>query len=293
METFSHHSCPCWSSGFPLGSWPIPGVRELMAKPTGICSLLQEQGAVGTSSNSSPTGGSEARMCGWAWASSLLSALPAPRVDGKELPPKSWRNPNLSMVISSQCPLTPRTPGLPVGPEMAWWALSRAVGKPPGEGKFQGRGLGGGSWALWSCQALGPEGCWMASGLQGEWGGGEGLLRAGGLPGLLDPYSRGPDGGRWHGGRRGSEVSCTPYSQASSQGGEKRCPLEDSLAEPVTTSHFTGQQGQGPRLDLPSPPVHFIPSCHHSRCQAPEGTGTTVPGISPVTLGNALSSPQD
>ena len=25
-------------------------------------------------------------------------------------------------------------------------------------------------------------------------------------------------------------------------------PSEDSLAEPVTTSHFTGQQGQGPRL---------------------------------------------
>lgn len=25
-------------------------------------------------------------------------------------------------------------------------------------------------------------------------------------------------------------------------------PSEDSLAEPVPTSHFTGQQGQGPRL---------------------------------------------
>lgn len=45
----------------------------------------------------------------------------------RNCPPRAGGNPNLSMVISSQCPLTPRTPGLPVGPEMAWWALSRAV----------------------------------------------------------------------------------------------------------------------------------------------------------------------
>ena len=36
-------------------------------------------------------------------------------------------SPNPSMAISSQCPLTPRTPGQPAGPEMAWWALFRAV----------------------------------------------------------------------------------------------------------------------------------------------------------------------
>ena len=32
-------------------------------------------------------------------------------------------------------------------------------------------------------------------------------------------------------------------------------PSEDSLAEPVTTSHFTGQQGQGPRL---GPAPHLL-----------------------------------
>lgn len=34
-------------------------------------------------------------------------------------------------------------------------------------------------------------------------------------------------------------------------------PSEDSLAEPVPTSHFTGQQGQGPRMGL-----------YSCRCQA-------------------------
>lgn len=101
---------------------------------------------------------------------SLLSALPAPRVDGGTAP-KSWRNPSLSMVISSQCPLTPRTPVARLwAQEMAWWALSGAVENSPGKVSSRGRGLGGGP-GLWPCQALGPEGCWMYSGLQGEWGG--------------------------------------------------------------------------------------------------------------------------
>lgn len=49
-------------------------------------------------------------------------------------------------------------------------------------------------------------------------------------------------------------------------------PSEDSLAEPVPTSHFTGQQGQGLRMGLPPTPLptssHFTSSCPHSRCQA-------------------------
>lgn len=43
-------------------------------------------------------------------------------------------------------------------------------------------------------------------------------------------------------------------------------PSEDSLAEPVPTSHFTGQQGQGPRMGV-DPHLLFTPSCHNSSCQ--------------------------
>lgn len=32
-------------------------------------------------------------------------------------------------------------------------------------------------------------------------------------------------------------------------------PSEDSLAEPVPTAHFTGQQGQGPRMGLDPHPL--------------------------------------
>lgn len=44
-------------------------------------------------------------------------------------------------------------------------------------------------------------------------------------------------------------------------------PSEDSLAEPVPTSHFTGQQGQGPRMGLD---LHLLLTlfCHNSSCQA-------------------------
>lgn len=67
-------------------------------------------------------------------------------------------------------------------------------------------------------------------------------------------------------------------------------PSEDSLAEPVPTSHFTGQQGQGLRMGLPPPPYPLLPTlllpvpaagarlCVPSWCQAPGGhwsyTGT-------------------
>ena len=62
-------------------------------------------------------------------------------------------------------------------------------------------------------------------------------------------------------------------------------PSEDSLAEPVPTSHFTGQQGQGPSLgqgwDLPLTPcsLYFflspqqVPGPIASWCQASVGTG--------------------
>ena len=47
-------------------------------------------------------------------------------------------------------------------------------------------------------------------------------------------------------------------------------PSEDSLAEPVPTSHFTGQQGQGLRMGLPPPPYPLLPTSSRprSRCQA-------------------------
>ena len=44
------------------------------------------------------------------------------------------------------------------------------------------------------------------------------------------------------------------------------------------SDHLTLHRSAGSRAKAgtcPSPLAHFIPSCHHSRCQAPEGTGTT------------------
>lgn len=50
---------------------------------------------------------------------------------------------------------------------------------------------------------------------------------------------------------------------------------EDSLAEPVTTSHFTGQQGQGPRLGPAPHPLFtlFLPVT--TAGAKPQRTGTT------------------
>lgn len=163
-------------------------------------------------------------------APSLPCALPAPRVDGKELPPKSWREPKPEYGDFQPVSSDPKNPWPACGPRNGLVGPLQGYGKP---GKVSSWG---GGWvealALWPCQisdlegypSLGPEGCWMYFWFPRRMGRGEGFLRASRLPGLLDPYSRGPDGGHWHGGRRGSEVFCTPYSQASSQGGEKRCP---------------------------------------------------------------------
>lgn len=41
--------------------------------------------------------------------------------------PRAGGSPNPSIVTFSQCLQTPRTLGQPVDPEMAWWALFRAV----------------------------------------------------------------------------------------------------------------------------------------------------------------------
>ena len=163
-------------------------------------------------------------------APSLPCALPAPRVDGKELPPKSWREPKPEYGDFQPVSSDPKNPWPACGPRNGLVGPLQGCGKP---GKVSSWGRG---WvvalALWPCQvsdlegypSLGPEACWMYFWFPRRMGRGEGFLRASRLPGLLDPYSRGPDGGHWHGGRRGSEVFCTPYSQASSQGGEKRCP---------------------------------------------------------------------
>ena len=62
---------------------------------------------------------------------------------------------------------------------------------------------------------------------------------------LSDPYSRGPKGEVW--GGMDSEVFCSPQP-SSEPGRREEMPSEDSLADPVPTSHFTGQQGQGPRM---------------------------------------------
>lgn len=103
-------------------------------------------------------------MCGWAWAS-LTSA---PRVD-EELPPRAEREPKPEYGdFHGQCPLTPRTPGPPVGPEMAWWA-SPGLWKTSWEGKFQGGGWVG-ALALWPCPgSQKAAGC--ISGLKEKWGG--------------------------------------------------------------------------------------------------------------------------
>lgn len=80
----------------------------------------------------------------------------------------------------------------------------------------------------------------------------------------------------------GSEVSCSP--QLSSEPGRREeMPSEDSLAEPVPTSHFTGQQGQGPRMGVDSSPAVYSflslqqlpdPECHVG-AKHQVGTGAT------------------
>lgn len=75
-------------------------------------------------------------------------------------------------------------------------------------------------------------------------GRGEDLLRAGRLWALSDPYFRGPNDearrGVWGRGRMCSEVSYFPQP-SSEPGRREEMPSEVSLAEPVPTSHFTGQ----------------------------------------------------
>lgn len=51
-------------------------------------------------------------------------------------------------------------------------------------------------------------------------------------------------------GRNGLKGLLFPTQLSSEPGRREEMPSEDSLAEPVPTSHFTGQQGQGPRMGL-------------------------------------------
>uniref|UniRef100_A0A8C2NAW2 Nck-associated protein 5 C-terminal domain-containing protein n=1 Tax=Capra hircus TaxID=9925 RepID=A0A8C2NAW2_CAPHI len=104
------------------------------------------------------------------------------RVDGKELPPKSWREPKPEYGDFQPVSSDPKNPWPACGPRNGLVGPLQGCGKPPGK----------------------PS---------------------------IEP------------GRR------------------EEMPSEDSLAEPVTTSHFTGQQGQGPRLGPAPHPLFtlFLP----------------------------------
>lgn len=56
-------------------------------------------------------------------------------------------------------------------------------------------------------------------------------------------------------GRNGLRGLLFPTQLSSEPGRREEMPSEDSLAEPVPTAHFTGQEGQGPRMGLDPHPL--------------------------------------
>ena len=112
LDTFGsvpHLPCPCYSPGvFPWVSACSQRQKGLLGATTRDVS--PPPGAVGGTSLVHTS--SALLLLGWM---------------ARSCHPRAGGSPNLSMVASSQCPLTLRTLGQPVGPEMAWWALFRAV----------------------------------------------------------------------------------------------------------------------------------------------------------------------
>lgn len=73
---------------------------------------------------------------------SLLCALPNPRVDGKELPPKSWREAKPEYGDFQTVSSDPKNPWPACGPRNGLVGPLQGCGKPPG--KVSSWGWGGG-----------------------------------------------------------------------------------------------------------------------------------------------------
>lgn len=108
-------------------------------------------------------------------APSLPCALPAPRVDGKELPPKSWREPKPEYGDFQPVSSDPKNPWPACGPRNGLVGPLQGCGRPPGKVSSWG-----GGWvealALWSLTwratlPWGQKAAGCISGFQGEWGG--------------------------------------------------------------------------------------------------------------------------
>lgn len=97
-----------------------------MAAAAGAVSPIPGAGGGGGFTRPSTTGGSGVRV-GSPRPPFTFVLTAAVGWTARSCRPGAGGSPNPSMAISSQCPLTPRTPGQPVGLEMAWWGLFRAV----------------------------------------------------------------------------------------------------------------------------------------------------------------------
>lgn len=94
-------------------------------------------------------------MSGWTQASLTCVSTPAPRVDGKELPPKSWREPKPEYGDFQPVSSDPKNPWPACGPRNGLVGPLQGCGKPPGKVGSWDRGWVEGL-ALWSCQVSCP-----------------------------------------------------------------------------------------------------------------------------------------
>lgn len=126
-ETCPISPAPAVSLRFSLESLPVPSIRRgCWQQPPGLHPLSQGQRAVGISQDPPPPAGVRLEWMHPGLPSPSSTLLPVGWM-ARSCRPRTGGSPNPSMAISSQCPLTPRTPGQPVGLEMAWWGLFRAV----------------------------------------------------------------------------------------------------------------------------------------------------------------------
>lgn len=130
-----HLPWPCWSSGV------FPGVSA-----SSQCQERRYQEHVpvprgsGSSLDPAPLEGVRPERCGgWARAS-LTSFYTAFRVDGKELPPKSWREPKPEYGDFQPVASDPKNPWPACGPRNGLVGPLQGCGKPPGKVGSWGRG---------------------------------------------------------------------------------------------------------------------------------------------------------
>lgn len=130
---------------------------------------------------------------------SLISCTVAPRVDGKELPPKSWREPKPEYGDFQPVSSDPKNPWPACGPRNGLVGPLQSCGKP-GKVRSWDKGWVEG-WSLGPVRSPNPGGlpslrpgsCWIhfCGGWEGA-GKGRGLLEAGRHWALSDPCFRGP-----------------------------------------------------------------------------------------------------